>query len=256
MQITKVMDLKGRAKIFWQPASNVSFFYYMVSFPVQFGKYFSFLLLLTYNFFVWSTINQHQLASKFFLFWTTAWFVAKITSFDLRDILQAALNKTPESPRIIWRCCGYQGVCTCVCVLCVCFKSNIGPAPSVLCGECFLAILISTSAWGEGEKQCNSSLFSNVRNIIINCNCLEREIDHQVVKCSWNMSWLLQVASWSIERLFVPRPSPQFSFVPFGMSVWAALVPDVPEEREKPRCRVWPFLVSIYIFSHMRMYIL
>ena len=46
-------------------------------------------------------------------------------------------------------------VCVCMCVCtCACVRSNIlGPAPSRLYVECFLAVLIiSIKRWGEGKE--------------------------------------------------------------------------------------------------------
>lgn len=58
----------------------------------------------------------------------------------------------------------------------------------------FSAVLVISSVWGEGEKQFDSRLFSNVRSIVI---CLEREIDHQATV---NLGLFLVYLKWPLEH--------------------------------------------------------
>lgn len=67
------------------------------------------------------------------------------------------------------------------------------------------------------------------------------------------ISWLLKVASWSIERLFLPSPVPSSHQ---RMSIWVALIPDVPKESSKASCfSVWPFpSIYLYFLTHENVY--
>lgn len=160
-------------------------------------------------------------------------------------MLQTSLNNTWKPMNhleILWV---VRDVCVCLCVCVHVWGVILGPPPLRLYGECFLAVLIiSTNRWGEGK---GTAWFEPVFKCKEESDLLSPLVDQQVVKCSLDISWLLKVPSWSIERRLLPSPFPLL-FTHQRMSVWAAVVLDVCKENHKPSCRpVWPF-PSIYLY--------